>query len=207
MGHKLNRFNWIAPFYDKLVRIVFGNMLKNSQLVFLSHIKSTDSVLILGGGAGDLLVNLLAIHPQLNVYYLEASSQMIHLARKKIPSSAKAVFVHGTHENILRSEFDFVITNFVLDLFSETVLVEVIGSISAKTKKSAKWIVTDFENSSKRSHKFLLSMMYFFFRATKSIDASYLPDWRSPLQAKGFETVAEKSFCNGFIKSTLLVRN
>ena len=45
-----NGFDKIAPFYDSLKRLVFGNALAESQRALLASIKKNGNVLIIGGG-------------------------------------------------------------------------------------------------------------------------------------------------------------
>ncbi|WP_332369451.1 class I SAM-dependent methyltransferase [Spirosoma telluris] len=81
-------FDWIAPVYDTLAFIVFGHRLKQAQVVFLNRIPPTASVLIVGGGSGWLLEQILRKREPKQVVYLETSAQMLALASQRIVRKA-----------------------------------------------------------------------------------------------------------------------
>jgi tRNA (cmo5U34)-methyltransferase len=116
MESSLNQFNWIARFYDPLVKIVFGKHVVNAQTYYLSAIEANSKVLILGGGTGWILKYLHDVQPSSIIYYVEASSKMIALAKKNSAEFTSRVhFIHGT-ENTIPSDlkFDMIVTNFYL---------------------------------------------------------------------------------------------
>ena len=202
----LNRFNWIARSYDKLVNLVFGETLHHAQMHFVNEIGSSDHVLMLGGGSGKFLEQVLKVRPSITVTYVEASSEMIALAKTKTQANPHVAFIYGTQENISTQQFDIIITNFFLDLFCQDQTETLIEDLSKNLKPNGKWLITDFENTSKRSHRFLLALMYFFFRTTGSIDAKRLPDWRSAFDKQGLKLKAEKFFRGGFVNASVFTK-
>jgi ubiquinone/menaquinone biosynthesis C-methylase UbiE len=202
----LNRFNWIAPRYDQLVGLMFGGTLHRAQLHFISAIGPRDSVLILGGGSGKFLNDLLAIRPMIAVTYIEASSEMIRLTRKTLHPKKNVTLIHGTENDIPEGPYDVVITNFFLDLFTNTGVEKLIKMVLEKLDVNGKWLVTDFENTKKISHRILLSLMYFFFRASGSISVKRLPEWFQLFMSAGLESRAEKTFKDGFVSARIFVR-
>lgn len=201
--NKLNRFNWIARSYDELVKLVFGDTLHQAEMHFVNEIGSNQSVLILGGGSGKFLSALLRTKPAIQVTYIEASSEMIALAKTKVDATTRVEFVHGTEQAIPSQEFDVVITNFFLDLFQQQQVESLVGIVSKHLKVNGKWLVTDFEKSSKLSHRVLLSLMYLFFTVSGSIDAKTLPKWRPVFQSAGLKLRQEKLFRDGFVSTTV----
>ena len=113
----LNGFNTIAKIYDTLAKIVFGRVIKKAQLHFLNEIPIEAKVLILGGGTGWILNSILKIRPAVEVWYIEASTKMISIAKKKVVGFNNIHFIHGTEQNIpVDQHYDVVITNFYFDL-------------------------------------------------------------------------------------------
>jgi ubiquinone/menaquinone biosynthesis C-methylase UbiE len=204
--NRLNTFNWIAPVYDKLVSLVFGDTLHDAQMHFVSDIGKTDNVLILGGGSGKFLNALLEIKPLTNVTYVEASSRMIALAKKTVGNKANVNFIHGTHNDIPNKMFDVVITNFFFDLFSERQVEGLIRKVSQNLSNNGKWLVTDFEKSPKWSHRLLLTVMYLFFYCTRSVDVMRLPAWQSIFRNEAFTLEKEKLFMDGFVRADVFVK-
>lgn len=203
----LNRFNWIARHYDNLVSLIFGKTLHHAQMHFVSQIGATDAILILGGGTGNFLMDLLTSKPLITVTYIEASSEMIRLTKRKVDGNPGLTFIHGTEHHIPDQQFDVIVTNFFLDVFPDNELQPLVDTISKNLRVNGKWFVTDFENSPKSTHKFLLSLMYLFFGVTRSLDARRLPAWRSLLENKGMKLKAEKFFNDGFISASVFVKD
>ena len=73
-------FNALALFYDQLKKIVFQSKLDEASRYFIPDIADNSSVLILGGGTGELLQHL---NETMSVVYLEQSSKMIEQAKSR----------------------------------------------------------------------------------------------------------------------------
>jgi tRNA (cmo5U34)-methyltransferase len=205
----LDRFNKIAGVYDVLTRTAFGKSLYEAQIFFLSSIPRSSKVLILGGGTGWLLRALLDVNPSCHVWYIEASSSMIELARKKISEAQghQVHFIHGTENDIPDGMmYDAVVTHFFLDLFPVSLLDGVIGKILEHIRPEAVWLVSDFVYRDKWWQKVMLWLMYLFFRLTCSIDARQLPLWEQRLALHGLDEVKTEPFFGSFIRSIVLRR-
>lgn len=200
----LNGFNRIAGSYDLLARFVFGKALHQAQLNFLDHIRINDRVLILGGGTGALLLDLVRINSGCSIWYVEASSSMIAKAREKMREfpQTNIYFIHGTQDHIPAMQFDVVITNFFLDLFSEKTLTDVTLKVNGVLKSGGRWLVSDFVCRA-RWHKAMLKVMYFFFRLTCGIEGQDLPLWEKCLQTLGMSELQCSFYYYGFIKSAV----
>lgn len=195
-------FNRLAPIYTILTQIVFGKTLQQAQVHVLHSIKPGNHVLILGGGSGDLLKSLLKQQSQITVDYIDISSKMIQLARKKTESLSNVNFIVGTEQNIPNRTYAVVITNFYLDLFSDSTLPHVIQKIKRHLTPGARWLVADFVEE-KSWHRIMLWCMYLFFRTIARIEASQVPDWQSTLEKAGMHAINSKKFYCGFIKSSV----
>jgi ubiquinone/menaquinone biosynthesis C-methylase UbiE len=198
----LNGFDRIAFIYDFLARLIFGSSIIASQEFFLDRIQDRSKVLILGGGSGWLLSDLLELRPVCEVWYIEASEKMITMARKKIRASYTVHFIHGTQDDIPASAcFDVVITNFYLDLFTDKGLENVVDKIRNSADSKATWIVTDFVDGNKSWQKLMLLMMYGFFRKTAKIESERLPQWEAAVERSTSKKIDDKYFYGGFIKT------
>jgi ubiquinone/menaquinone biosynthesis C-methylase UbiE len=200
-------FDWIAPYYDSLARLVFGDSIKRCQLQYLGQIPPGSNVLMLGGGTGWLLGELLKANPTCRVWYVEASLRMLRQAEKLCANQLahQVLFIHGTERSLEQYgnvRFDSVITNFYFDLFPPRYLGEVLGSITRSMNRGSHLLVSEFV-SNRWWQRIMLFVMYRFFRATCSIEATYLPEWQGELRKFQFVECDTKPFFHGFIKSSL----
>lgn len=205
MKSAMNGFNRIAGLYDVLAKLVFGKQIIRAQEHFLKMIIQQDRLLILGGGSGWILKSLDSLSFHGEVWYIEASSEMIRSAAKKT-LGYKVHFIHGTEENVPHDiVFDAVITNFYLDLFPDERLPFVIREIIMKLKGGTIWIVTDFTRTNSTWHRLLLRTMYRFFSITAGIEARVLPHWKEALISQRLVITNEAQFYSGFIRSVAFV--
>jgi tRNA (cmo5U34)-methyltransferase len=200
----LDDYNRIAPYYDRLAKLVFRDEIIRSQVHFLKDIPRNSKVLIIGGGTGWILPEVLDAAPDCRIWYVEASSEMIRLARQKVSASAEVDFIHGTDKSLPeRVAFDFAITNFVLDSFSENAIQRLGYQLRTQLTPMGRWLVVDFVPSPKTKHRFLLWLMYRFFRVATSLPQGSLPNWQAAVGQSGFIPVKRSVFSSGFIESIL----
>jgi tRNA (cmo5U34)-methyltransferase len=206
----LNRFNALAGVYDTLVELVFGNSVRQAQRHYLKEIPTASNVLILGGGTGWIIRELLLVNPTATIWYVEASSAMIERSKKKMlhfPGST-VHFIHGTEDSIPEvATFNVVITAFFLDLFTPSSLVCVIEKIKKSLVPDAMWLATDFVNQANRWQGVMLRVMYFFFRFVCRIEAKQLPQWEKLLRHYGYKEIKSHYFFYSFIKTAVLSLN
>jgi|SRR5579872_307433 len=199
---KLNGFDRIAGVYDFLAGLVFGKSIRESQIFFLGEIPERAKVLILGGGSGWLLAALLKIKPKCEVWYIDASEEMIALSRQKNRPGTMVHFIHGTELNIPEAiRYDAVITNFYFDLFTDHQLKDVVEKIQLSINSKTIWIASDFVDGKKWWQGMLLQVMYFFFRVTCEIDSRRLPEWHNSMEKAGMKEIESKFFYGDFIKT------
>ncbi|UOQ74624.1 class I SAM-dependent methyltransferase [Hymenobacter cellulosilyticus] len=91
-------FDRVAPFYDPLARLVFGNALQRAQQAALAGLPAgRPRVLIIGGGSGWVLGEVLQRRPDSRVLYLEASAMML--------AKSRATLLHTTPDRAAQVEF------------------------------------------------------------------------------------------------------
>jgi SAM-dependent methyltransferase len=200
----MDEFNLIAPVYDKLSSLVFGNSMRSAQTLFLGDVPEWSNVLILGGGTGWLLADLLQTNKSCKVWYIEASSKMLALSQEIVAGEAhRVVFVHGTEVDIPEGViFDAVISHCYLDLFSADRCRQVVQRIKSAMHAEGVWLVTDFLNTTWWQSA-LLKLMYAFFRTVSGIYTNVLPPWKESLLDDGFCLIKSKLFFGKFIFSGL----
>ena len=199
-------FDFVAPYYDRLLKMVFGRSMFRGQTIFLSQISPDANVLVLGGGTGWLLAELLISNHSCKIWYIEASIKMLELTKARIGKSSQVTFIHGTQDTLPPDvRYDVVVTNFFLDLFSRSELERVIPKIAASLRSKSAWHVCDFNNTT-WWHSAFLKVMYAFFYLTAGLSADRLPNWRVTMKESGFSEIKTRTFFNGFIVNSVLTR-
>ncbi|MEZ4947108.1 MAG: methyltransferase domain-containing protein [Cyclobacteriaceae bacterium] len=197
---QLNRFDKIAPFYDKLAGFAFGNSLMSAQEYNLDTIAEGADVLVIGGGTGKFLTQLLVKNKSCRIWFVEASEKMIELAKKNLNFTNRVIYMHGTHENGPDRNFDIVITHFFVDMFTDLELHNVMQIIHGHLKSQGRWLVADFVNH-KYWHRIFLKVMYIFFNCLGALDIRSLSNWDRIIQSGYFKKIDASSFYGGFINS------
>ncbi|SOD81450.1 class I SAM-dependent methyltransferase [Spirosoma fluviale] len=204
-------FNWIAPVYDALAFLVFGRKLQRAQGIFLDRIPPKASVLLVGGGTGWLLEQLLVRCKPERVLYLETSSQMVaratrRMARKSLPGTV--IFWVGDETTLDPSnQFDVILTPFLLDLFNEQTLQNrLIPSLLRVLKPGGMWLVTDFVLPPAWWQKVLLWTMIRFFRLIAGIETRTLANWQQCLTDAGLSHQARKPQVDGMVSAEVWTR-
>lgn len=193
----MNNFNFLAPIYDLLARLVFGQNLHQASIHFLNDIPSNSKVLVLGGGTGRILTDLEGNQ----VTYVEKSQKMLNRAKERQLKE----LVNFIHTDFLKWEsdqqFDVVICPFFLDVFDEDNLNLVLDKMRSSLDSNGQLMVTDFEPSELKSYRLLLKIMHLFFRLFSSLESRRLKPIRQHILQSGFRIEAEKFWLNGLIFS------
>jgi tRNA (cmo5U34)-methyltransferase len=179
-----NDFNFVAPFYDFLAGLVFGKSIKNSQTWLLPFIPEKANVLIIGGGTGWILTEMLDRVKPGKIVYLEASENMLERSQKRYAQmvkkdAAEVEFRLGTQTTLAPTEtFDVIFTGFLLDLFEPETLENLIQQLYSHLKPTGLWLLADFypQNATVFGQKSLLQTMVWFFKLTANLQTNQLPD-------------------------------
>lgn len=206
----LKGFDFIAPFYDTLARLVFGSTLRRAQQAALAGLPlGAPRVLIVGGGTGWILGDIWQRRPQAQVLYLEASTRMLAQAlawqqRHQPQRAGQVMFRLGTEAALAPTErFDAVLTFFFLDLFAPPELERVVRRLHAARRPGAPWLLADFTPPTRWWHRGLLAVMYRFFRLTTGISASALPPTQAVLAQVGLQPQRRQLFFDEMIEATV----
>ncbi len=193
-------YDLIAPIYDGLSKLIFGNKLKKIQCHFLNEIPEEGQVLILGGGTGWILEEIEKYKPKASIVYIDASAKMIAKAKKKKSSTLKVQFVMGTELSIPAKNYDVLITNFYLDLFPQPALSQTIDLLAQFPIKT--WIVSDFVPMTQ--YKYLEKLMFFFFKISTNIQNKKLYPYADLIQNQtNFHLKTSHHLMQGYITSFL----
>lgn len=200
-----NNYDFIAKFYDFLSRRIFGDTLTEAQAILLPHIPEGARVLVVGGGTGKILEGMAASHPGgLHVTYVEISSKMIGLARKRNAGKNRVHFVHRPIEQFTpEGTYDVIITPFLFDNFRKEKAYQIFERLHTWLVPQGLWLYTDFtKDTAKRKHKILLGLMYLFFGLVSRLETRRLADMR-PLFKNRYSPLFQTRYYSGFIYSAV----
>ncbi|QHL88938.1 methyltransferase domain-containing protein [Nibribacter ruber] len=203
-------FNGIAPLYDQLAKGVYGSAQLRAQQQYLASIPEHAQVLILGGGTGWILTEVLRLARPGHVLFLEASEKMVHLAKERLQKKSQSgletqvEFRVGTEKDLGTEEkFHVVLTPFVLDLFAVEQARQMVQTLDQHLLTGGLWLHTDFQESDSWFKKIwqqpLLWAMYRFFGWVSQVPARRLPLFRQLFQERGYTLEEETDFYGGFI--------
>jgi ubiquinone/menaquinone biosynthesis C-methylase UbiE len=197
-------FDNIAPWYDALSFIVYGNNLIRAKKQFIRLVPQSGRLLLMGGGTGNILNDLLENRKGLVIDFIDSSPRMLAIAEKNldIKFQRQVNFICGTHHAIPPATgYDIITTFFVLDCMKQDDAFEFAATINSQLNKEGTWLFADFFYTKNIFQRLLLWFMYRFFRAVAGIPASELPDYDSIFETLNFCEKERKDFLNGFIRS------
>lgn len=180
------RFDRVAAVYDLLAGIVFGDRLWQAEARAYAQVRPGDRVLVVGGGTGKALPDLLLQSPQ-EVVFVDASAQMVARAKQAMPEGTVRWVVRDALEFRDLQPFDCISTPFFLDLFPQQQAVAMVAHLSTFLRPGGKWLVTDFSlKHANQRQRALVQFMYAFFRITTGMQARFLPDTEAIFASQGY---------------------
>lgn len=197
-----NDFDKVAPFYDKLAGLIFGKVIKKAQTKYLHLIKPGSKILILGGGTGWILKEILDRQTEVEINYVEKSAQMIELAKTACPNH-NIEFVNLPFEEWHTEEkFDFILCNFFLDVFqSQNLRDQIIPKIKNLIAENGGLLVADFQVNKSIWQKLLLWVMHKFFNLFSNMESRKLIDLNELLISNRLKEASTSHFFKHMIFS------
>jgi tRNA (cmo5U34)-methyltransferase len=207
-------YNRIAVFYDLAARIFFFNRINKSQVTLVPFLPDFNSCLILGGGSGYFLQQILSQHKTARFVYVDLSDQMIQMAKnrikRKLPEEFHRIeFRCASVEDIKNKSFDLIVCNYFLDLFTDEEVDLLLERFYSETLSSKGYVYfTDFVIPEshwmmKKMAEALLKVLYYIFRITTSIRSTQLPDFPLLFKKNNFDVLHIDSFSGGIMISAI----
>jgi hypothetical protein len=195
-------YNHIAFIYER-ISLLLGPSYRNSKNAFLGNIKGGDKVLYMAGGTGVNLAEILErVGKTGRVIYVEASSQMIELAKKRIPPNldSQIQYLHQSDFGQLPMEkYDFVLTQYFLDILPDKEISRLFEALELRTERNSKWIFVDFFEV--KGKRWLLGLMISFFQIFTGNPRKDLPKYSRHFSFYGWKITQEQTFDRGFIQA------
>ena len=212
---KRNDFDLVAPIYDGLATLVFGGAIRRSQVAFVNHVASVDTALVIGGGTGWFLLELLARTQVRKVVYVELSESMLEKSRQLIERNhpewlSRVKFVHGTEASIDAADqpFDLIVTNFFLACFGDNNCTQMIDRLYPQLAPNGRWLFVDFERPSsglsRAAAAVLFKVMFTFFNVVSDLESKGPPNYGLGFGRLQLRTSLDRTFYAGMIRVRLM---
>jgi len=198
--------DWIASHYWWIERLGMGRTLERRRRWFLPQLKNARRALVLGDGDGRFLRQLLQQNSVVQADYVDLSSRMLELARKK--AGVDRVVYRRADARALefaQGEYDLISTHFFFDCFDSQELEALIASVAARATPGARWVISEFCTASIPA-RLLVRALYLFFRIITDLRNQSLADHRPILSANGFRLTDAGYSRGGLVVSELWER-
>jgi ubiquinone/menaquinone biosynthesis C-methylase UbiE len=205
---KSNNFDFIAPYYDRSVKLVFGRSLFRLEVDSINAIRSNSRILVIGGGTGRILPLFSSLR-QVQIVYIEKSEAMIEQAKERTKGIDLDIefLVGDIRQFSLEEKFNYILTSFFLDCFESKGLQDIIDHCEKALVPGGCWIINEFSNKG-MTGKLLIKSMYIFFRLVTNLEASRLEDYpRLICDTLSFRELCRKESMEGLIYSTILMKS
>jgi ubiquinone/menaquinone biosynthesis C-methylase UbiE len=191
-------FDFVAPFYQLLSKFIFFGKLSKSNLLLAKWSNQHTTILVLGGGNGEILTGFKKGQ---KIDFVDSSSVMISLAKKR-KCAAKASFIEANFLSYSFShQYDAIICPYFLDVFPEEQLDQVLQKIYALLNVDSSLLVADFyPNNANWIRKQLLAFMFLFFRLMSNLENKKYNHLFEKIEQR-YILVREFSFSGRFIRS------
>ena len=197
-----NGFDRLASSYDFLLNLTFGRSVNASQTVFLPE-NAPQTVLVIGGGTGKLLVELCRLYPDAQITWCDISAKMIEKTKTRITDADNITFIHGTIDDLSEQRFDLICTMYLLDCFKDDDLKAFIGRLKAYSHSDSTLIMADFAIPDGlflgSICRIIVFFMYLFFYLTTGLSVWTLNDFHAHLMEGGLKAKNSRHFLSGFI--------
>jgi ubiquinone/menaquinone biosynthesis C-methylase UbiE len=205
-----NNYDRIANYYDTLSRLVYFRAQVNAQVEQLAFIPANSSVLIAGGGTGWILEELAKIHQGLTITYIEISSKMLALSKKRATGGNTVKFIQSAIEDFApEGLYDVVVTAFLFDNFPAEKAGLVFNQLDAFVAGGGRWLFCDFfyeKKTGKKWQLYLLKLMYFLFRRISDVEAKTLVQTEGYFINRGYMVLKQQYYYSGFIKAIVYLK-
>ncbi len=214
MGRSIGKgFDRIVFMYDTIARMASFNQINKSQLAFIEKLSTQSTSLVIGGGTGYFLQQLLKTNRTIRVTYVDASAKMIAYARKRVAKQLpkelhRVTFVCKPVEELdPAGVYDVIVCNYFLDLFDDTQVDTLMRSFNKQMSKGSLLYVTDFSIPSNRmlraGTRIGLRMLYWLFGKAVYLPTRKLPSIDPLIKHHGLTVIHSKLFLQGILTCTM----
>ena len=190
-------FDRIAPYYRAMEWMLAGKNLQRCRTRWAGELRQPQRILLVGEGHGRFLELCPQRFPQARVMCVDASAQMLAIARQRWHLANgcgdSIEFIQATlpEWSPPAGEFDLIVTNFFLDCFGPGTLERVIERLTKAAAPRADWLIADFSMPPRGWRRWraqvVLALAYGFFRRVTRLEARQLTPPDPILLRAGFQ--------------------
>ncbi|MBN3584008.1 class I SAM-dependent methyltransferase [Algoriphagus aestuarii] len=187
-------YSFIAPYYNRLAKLVFGKKLKEAKNCFVSGLEDK-KILLIGGGDG---LDYQEIAKKLHGQYWEKSQRMLELAKRNLSESGLS-FHLGEFKVENSGHFDEVWLHFVLDTMEDSEISQLISVLRSNLKANGRVYLVDFFEAKSFWQKGMLQVMLGFFRIFAAHKRKNIPDYEKLFLQAGWIKSTENDLMDGWV--------
>lgn len=191
--------------YDGLAGFVYAGRVLKAQRWAIKNIPPGSNVLIVGGGTGRILPDVIDQSPA-SICYIEKSGKMLKQAMNTCVNmdSPPITWLHGDESAIPQNAvFDAILTFHLFSNYSPAEGKILFQKLDKHLKPQGLWLYTEFVATPRQKtwQKGYSYAMIWFFRVVVGIMVREIPDMVSFFQTQGYHNIKSRSFFGGFIDS------
>ena len=195
-------FDRVAFIYDRIVNLVFGRSITDLQARWISTLPEVDHLLIVGGGTGKILENLIQQKKAKHYCYAEASNKMLKRSKHRLGGEGN---VHFTNTWDMQQHYDAILLPFVLDCYPEKEVEELILQFETVLSEDGYIAILDFNHDPRFGFEVhpvkqgFISLLYAFFGALGATQTRKLPAIFFILDNQGWKEQEHLSHHQGWL--------
>jgi ubiquinone/menaquinone biosynthesis C-methylase UbiE len=199
----------VAPWYEILERIVYGQTLQRTRETFLKEGAGAERWLLIGEGDGRFLQALLARFTPAQITVLESSAAMIAIAHRRVGDRRDLEWTHISGLEAMEGleSYDGVVTHFFLDCLDEASMRKVVLSCARALRPGGLWMISEFRQPPhgwrRWRARFWLKLMYAFFGYTTGLKVRVIPDYATALAEAGLRRERQEFSQGGLVTAEL----
>jgi|GEM_PF-5717143 len=189
------KFDTIAKYYNFLEILAFGRILYGTRIYLLNRTSNPFNILLVGEGTGCFSRYLVNCYPKSSITILDSSNRMIKIMRgqNQISKVQNITILQQDYFKYTPGiKYDLVFTNFFLDCFKSSDILEIVGKIRLMLNETGEWQDVDFTMPHKKNllnykyNQLIFKVLYNSFRLICKIESVSIKDLDLNYQKLGF---------------------
>jgi ubiquinone/menaquinone biosynthesis C-methylase UbiE len=204
------RFGRLARVYRWMEYFSFGLYLQQCRMLRIAEMTACHRALVYGDGDGRFLAELVRSAGGMRIAAVDASSEMLRQATKRLRSEARARLVQADAlacevSAFPEAAFDLVVSHFFLDCFDEEELSTLLVCVNAAVGEGAVWVISDFaipqRPVARQLGRLVVNGLYLAFGLLTGLRTRRLPDHGRVMRESGWRLEDRRTLLMGLLAS------